>query len=643
MRIGLMRTIQRVLLLSAAVVAPLGAQVTDTSVIRRTPTGWVLDFQQQNLRTILNALAEAGGLNLTMANVPDRRADLRIGQGLTREGVIEVLKGFAAAQGMRVTETPNLITVEGPPPGPSAADQIRAQQAAQLAAQQAAQVRLFTYRLKHASAIQLAPVLTNLFTGVLARPQATTIQTTPTGGFQILGPGTVNIPPAPATPRPPEPVVEFQVNPNRGGGAGNAGRGGGPGNQAARVGQAMAEVTERLSQVMGNLAQNQPGAVRSLSANANDIRIVAEESSNSLLIRATDQDYGLIQQILGTVDLRPLQVLIEVTIAEVTRTDDLNVGISGTVKRTPDGKTAPDATATLGSTASARDFVLQLSGGRGTIDFNVAINALATRGDLRVLSLPVIIAQNNRQAVLNVGSRRPFVQVTQAGGIDPSQRVETIQYLDVGTVLTITPTINPDGYVNLQVQQTANNATNEIAFDAPVISTREATTQVFVRDGQTTVIGGLADNSNRTQRSGIPILSRIPLIGWLFRGTEKNTSTSELFLFLTPHVVSSDEDIDRLREAVKDGSELLHQIPVGSRIQPKADTIPVPLVRPPVRDSLGRVRPPQQDAMSSVIPTSAARRDPGSVPTHAITTAVRIHRAGIPRRASLARDDRGNG
>lgn len=565
-----------ILAFALAVASTAGAQVADTSAVRRTAAGWVIDYQQQDLTVILNGLAEAGGLNLTTANIPARRANLRIGQGLTREGVIEVLRAFATAQGLRVEESPNgnLLSVLGTPP---VAQPTAAQLAAQ--AQQAQQVRLYTYRLKHASAVQLAPVLTTLFSGLVARPQGTTIQSGP-GGLQIFTPGNTGVPAAVGGP-PADVSVAVEMPVVRGGAAANVGgggRGGRGGGAAAALG---AQVAERIAAVTQALQGQQRAA---LSSQASEIRIVAEESSNSLLVRATEQDYGLIQQILSTVDLRPLQVLIEVTIAEVTRSNDLNVGISASATRTPDGKTQPDVTAKIPSTASARDFVLQLSGGKGTIDFNVAINALATRGDLKVLSLPVIIAQNNRQAVLNVGSRRPFVQVTQAGGIDPSQRVETIQYLDVGTVLTITPTINPDGYVNLQVSQTANSATNEIQFDAPVISTREATTQVFVRDGQTTVIGGLADNSNRVQRSGVPFLSRIPLIGWLFRGTERNQSTSELFLFLTPHVVSSDEDIDRLRESIRDGSELLRDVPVGSRIAPPpADTLPTrpPVIRPP--------------------------------------------------------------
>ena len=292
-------------------------------------------------------------------------------------------------------------------------------------------------------------------------------------------------------------------------------------------------------------------------------------------------------------------MLIEVTIAEVQRTHDLDVGVSGTVKRTPKGKTAADVTASAPSNASARDFIVQLTGGHGTIDYNVAINALQSRGDVKVLSLPVIIAQNNRQASLNVGSSRPFVQVSQTVPNDPTGRVQTVQYIDVGTVLTITPTINPDGYVNLQVTQTDNSATNEVQFDAPVINKREATTQIFIRDGQTTVIGGLAGNTHSSNVSGIPFLSRIPIIGpLLFGRVTRNQDTSELFLFLTPHVISNDEDVDKLRDAVKDGSDLLKHVNVGPHIVPKTDTL---TIKPDStkKDTLTtlRRRPPEPDTL----------------------------------------------
>jgi len=177
--------------------------------------------------------------------------------------------------------------------------------------------------------------------------------------------------------------------------------------------------------------------------------------------------------------------------------------------------------------------------------------------------------------------------------------VQTVQYIDVGTVLTITPTINPDGYVNLVVSQTDNSATNQVQFDAPIINKREATTQIFIRDGQTTVIGGLAGKTHSTDVSGIPFLSRIPLIGpLLFGNTTINDETTELYLFLTPHVITSDADIDKLREAVKGGSDLLKDVNVEPRIVPKTDTLP-PLRRDTTirRDTTRR---PPADSMQTL-------------------------------------------
>ena len=560
---------------------PTAPPPTDTNIVKRQGTGFVVNYDDQPLRVVFSALADASGLNIVQTNIPQRNTTLHMGQAVTREQMLEVIKGIAASNNITVIEGASLIRLEGTAP---VQQQQNAQQLAQQQAQQAQQ-QLFIYRLKHASAVQLAPVLQSLFTGLTR-----TVTTGPQNPIAaLLGLGgqtqTVNVGPGGAVD------VTTNANPARGGNAGAlGGAAGGFGGAAGAAGNAAGnaglgrgggrgQVLQQIANAQNNLA---------LSASAADIRIQAEESSNSLLIRATQADYQLIQQVLGSVDLRPLQVLIEVTIAEVTRTHDLNVGISGGANTTPKSGNGTTATGTQPSAASDRDFILQLTGGKGGVQFNVALNALQSRGDVRVLSLPVIIAENNRQAVLNVGSSRPFVQVSQSAVGVTGGVVQTVQYIDVGTVLTITPTINPDGYVNLQVTQTANSATTEVQFNAPVINKREATTQVFIRDGQTTVIGGLADNSQSRSVSGIPGLSRIPGLGWLFGNRQSNKETSELFLFLTPHVIFSDTDVDKLREALKDGSELLQTVPTGARIVPKADTLPTK----PKPDTTVKPKPP---------------------------------------------------
>jgi type II secretory pathway component GspD/PulD (secretin) len=141
-----------------------------------------------------------------------------------------------------------------------------------------------------------------------------------------------------------------------------------------------------------------------------------------------------------------------------------------------------------------------------------------------------------------------------------------VQYKDVGTQLTVIPTINPDGYVGLMIRQEVNNATSETQFDAPVISTREAETEVLVRDRQTIVLGGLRERQQDVVKSGIPLLSALPLIGGLFGSEERRTTETELFLFITPIVLRDDAAVDTaaaaaLQRAEKAGGKLEERRP----------------------------------------------------------------------------------
>jgi general secretion pathway protein D len=611
---------RRIFLLALLAAAPLAAQrggppARPGAPVTRADTakaaaGFALDFQNQELQVVLNALAEAGNLNVTMTNIPSQRVTVRMGRGAPRDTLVAMIRGLAEANGVKVTAEGSLLRLEGDPNAVPSRQQA-AQQAASVAAQQQAlqanQLRLFTYRLKHASATSVAPVLMNLLGA--ATGNAGGVNFLPGGGLQFNVPG-VAVPGgggrgaggggADVTTIAPNFQVGGAVGGGGAGGGGGRGGGGAAGGAAGAAGggRGGGAAQQLLQGILGGAAAQQ-AALGTLSNAASQVRIVAEESTNSLLIRATQADYQLLLGLVQSIDLRPLQVLIEVTIAEVRRSSDLNLGLGGTATRK--GATANakrDTVGLLPSTPSARDFIFQLTGGNGSINYMAALNALQSRGDVKVLSLPVIIAQNNKEAKLNVGEQRPFVQVNQSvtTGTVPTT-VQTVQYINVGTTLTITPTINPDGYVNMAVDQTNDAATNEIQFSAPVISKRQATTQIFLKDGQTTVIGGLAGNNTSKTVSGVPWLSRIPLIGGLFFGnTAQTTTTNELFLFLTPHIISSDEDIDRLKSSLQSGSELLKDVPLGPRIVP-GDSLKKPpgdsLKKPPV-DTLRR-RPPEHE------------------------------------------------
>lgn len=529
---------------------PASAQRTgqrDTTATRRAPDGLVLDFVDQDVAVVLRAIAEAGGLSVTLSNMPAARVTLRLKAPLTREAALEALRAVADGHDITVQEGTAVVRLAGPPrtvPDLRPAERV---------------LNLYTLRLRHTTAAAIAPMLMNVLTGT-GGIGTTTRGSSAIGRIQGLqrGPGGV----APAAP----------ADATATGGA--AAAGGVAGGAAAPM-----VLRDASGFVVGQQMAGGGG-----SGAFSDIRIVPDDATNSLIVRATPEDFQAVQQLVQTLDLRPLQVLIEVTIAQVERSGDLSLGVSGTATRRS-GASAGDTLGLLPGAGTSRDFVAMLTGGRGTIDFNLAINALQTRGNVRLLALPVLIAQNNREAVLNVGSSVPFVQVSQQGGFDPRALVQTVQYLPVGKQLTITPTINADGYVNMDVVQTNDDVTNNLLFNAPIINQRQAQTSVFVRNGQTTVIGGLSDNTEDVSTTGIPLLSRLPVIGSLFGSTRRSTRTTELFLFLTPHIVSSDEDIDRLRESVRNGTPLLRNVPVEGRLAPKPDS----LVR---RDTLQRPASP---------------------------------------------------
>jgi len=566
-------------LLSAPVLAPLAAQgrgapPPDTTSMRKTDSGYVFNYTNQDLGTVLNAVALAGGIALQENRIPAQRVSLNSnGVSLPPSEMMNILRQWAASYNLKIygdSAGSRYVTIEGPqptPPGPTA------QQLAQQALA-SANLTVHMYRLKHQDATQLAPTIQNLFTGAGGGVGGGVGVAGGIGGAAglagLLGGGAAG-----------GALGGALGGGGGGGGGGRGGRGGGGGGGGGFGGGAGGAAGGGGGFGGGGGGgrgggANNPAAIQAavgqasaaISATSQLIRVVAEETSNSLLVRATDADWVLIQGIIQGVDLRPLQCVIEVAIVELTKTNNLTVGVSGNVNNvtknangTTVGATQPAAV----NASSAEDFVSSVAKGGGTINFNVALNLLSDLGDVRITSLPVVIAQNNKQAVLNVGQQRPFVSVSQSVTVGTVGTVSTIQYLSVGITLTITPTINPDGYVNLQVAQTDDDATNDVEFSAPVLDQRSATTQIFVHDGQTTVIGGLAQHTKSTTVTGIPGLMRIPWLGALFRNTEIDDENDELFLFLTPHVINTDEDMDAATQGVQygHGSAMLRNTDIG--------------------------------------------------------------------------------
>jgi type II secretory pathway component GspD/PulD (secretin) len=318
------------------------------------------------------------------------------------------------------------------------------------------------------------------------------------------------------------------------------------------------------------------------AALSGEITIVPDARTNSLLVRATYGDFGLIRAAVEQVDIRPLQVLIEVLIAEVRRDRGFAFGLDATLPPVH----VPGTTDTRidGSTTGLGlgDFALRVMS-LGGVDLDVTLRAAAARGDVSIISRPVLLAANDERAQILVGSQRPFIQVQRALPTDAPLRDQVVQYKDVGTQLTVRPTISANGYVMLEVSQEVNAATTETAFDAPVISTRSVQTQLLVRDGQTAVLGGLSDRQRDVSHAGVPFLSNLPLIGALFGRTSRRTVETELFVFLTPRVIRTDEELDEAAREAREGSPLvdsrLGRLGPAGDIEHRRPTEPEPVDR----------------------------------------------------------------
>jgi len=288
--------------------------------------------------------------------------------------------------------------------------------------------------------------------------------------------------------------------------------------------------------------------------------IIPDPSTNSLLVRASQGDYELIAAAVKELDIRPLQVLIQVLIAEVRRDRSLTFGVD--VKLPPANLPGHPNTTYEGSQqglGGVGDAVLRVIGIGGDRDLAVTLTAAAARGDVTIVSRPTVIAVNNERAEISVGSQRPFVQVSRSLPTDAPSRDQVVQYKDVGTKLTVRPTISADGYVMLQVTQEVSAATTETQFDAPIISTRSVQTQLLIKDGQTVILGGLSDRQRDVSQQGVPFLSSIPLIGGLFGRASRRTTETELFLFITPRIIADDAQADAVTKPAQDRAKVKEQ------------------------------------------------------------------------------------
>ncbi len=302
------------------------------------------------------------------------------------------------------------------------------------------------------------------------------------------------------------------------------------------------------------------------------IAIEAISGNNALLVAASPPDFERVRTLIADLDRMPQQVLIEVVIAEISLTDESDIGVEMAAVQSPSkvGDTVVQGGSRLGDSAEGLLNAVQ-SGifprgisigvaratgvdaeGRLTVGYPAVlnINAMRKKGHVKILSSIPLLAQNNHEASVSVVNNIPILKSTIQGGTGAERDIiQNIERLDVGIKLKLTPHVSPSNEVrmllNPSIEALIDPGPSGTQF-APTIARREVSTTVTVPNGRTIVISGLIREDQTSVIRRIPILGSIPLAGWLFRHSIRQRERTNLIVLVTPHVLTGEESVENL-------------------------------------------------------------------------------------------------
>ena len=390
---------------------------------------------------------------------------------------------------------------------------------------------VFIYKCKNAKAANLEPVINAIF-GAQGQglTRSSTTQRTPAGqGTNVLR--------APSATRLPGSSV---------GGSSMQ-----PFGQSFGAGQSFGFGQPQTSRGGGGVS-GLPAGLQSGDLTG-QVYVVADVDSNSLIVLTASKNFERVKAILNDLDKPVPQVLIKVLIAEVTheKNDDVGVDVSVLTKGT-----LKSLVTDFGVASATGGLITKIVGS----DLTATLRALQTLGKLDILSRPYIMASDNQLSSITVGQEVPFIINSRT--TDTGQTINTIQYQDIGILLNVTAHVNDEGLVIMDVAPEVSSLTGTTVpisanVSAPVFAKRSAQSRVGVKDGQTVVIGGLMEDKKTETVTGVPVISRIPGLGALFRRKTTDKSKTELLIFLTPHVALEPGVLKRMAEEEKAGLRLV--------------------------------------------------------------------------------------
>ena len=377
-------------------------------------------------------------------------------------------------------------------------------------------------------------------------------------------------------------------------------------------------------------------------------RFIADETTNAVIVTTTPRLWADVEPTIRSLDKMPRQVLIEVLVAEITLNDDTRLGIdwalrgsSGSVPfrvaqqsiqtSSPPSITTPTGFEALGAaTAIAGLPGAGLTAFTFTSDkFFAMLNALASDNRVNVVSSPHVMTSENKKAIINVSQSVPIITGQQTSTVSTPGATagttsttittggvnQTIEYRDAGVILTVTPRIGERGTVALDIKQEVNSVGPAVApTNSPSFLKREAETSVVLLNNQTLVLGGLIQDKRTITERGLPFLSKIPVLGYLFGFKENQLEKSELILLITPRVVGTPIDAqritDQMRRATPELNEAVRSAPRPPTSAPPPSVAPAPAPVPAAPVPAPRRGPP---------PTTPAPAVPATPPPAPIT------------------------
>jgi general secretion pathway protein D len=356
-------------------------------------------------------------------------------------------------------------------------------------------------------------------------------------------------------------------------------------------------VAEDLAKVLNSIKDSSAAATASTAATAagtqkavapvisKNVQVVPDKATNTLVIMAEREDYKILENIIKQLDVPRAMVYIEALIMEVNTNKDFQLGVEWRGMKEVNDTTgafigsggagtttnpgaynildsiitpATSSTSTI-TTAFPNGFSLGVVGTGITIGgitfptIGAVIQAYKTDQDVSILSTPQIMTLDNEDAEINVGENVPYITQQQQSATNTLVNYNSYEYKDVGVILDITPHINQGNFIRLKISLQSTKLTSAATSTTPTTLKRTAKTTTVVKDNETIVIGGLVGDSTEDDTYRIPLLGDIPFLGWLFKTHSTTREKTNMYVFLTPHIVRTKQDADKIYQEKREG------------------------------------------------------------------------------------------